>query len=104
LPRPTPAEPETCPTRLGAYDILGEIGRGGMAVVYKARQPVLDRIVALKRLRLREQDAADVARFLREAESLARVPHPNIVQVFEVGQGDGRPFLVLEFIGGGSLA
>lgn len=105
LPRPAPANaPEPCPTRLGTYDILGEIGRGGMAVVYKARQPVLDRIVALKRLRLRDQEDADAARFLREAESLARVPHPNIVQVFEVGQDGGRPFLVLEFVGGGSLA
>src|SRR5262245_50724695 len=73
--------PESCPTRLGLYDILAEIGRGGMAIVYKARQPLLDRIVALKRLRLRDQDDADVARFLREAESIARVPHPNIVQV-----------------------
>jgi eukaryotic-like serine/threonine-protein kinase len=103
LPRPALA-PEPCPARLGAYDILGEIGRGGMAVVYQARQPVLDRIVALKRLRLRDHEDADVARFLREAESLARVPHPNIVQVFEVAQEDGRPFLVLEFVGGGSLA
>jgi WD40 repeat protein/tRNA A-37 threonylcarbamoyl transferase component Bud32 len=97
-------DPEPCPTRLGCYDVLGEIGRGGMAVVYKARQPLLDRVVAIKRLRLRDQDDADVARFLREAESIARVPHPNIVQVFEVGQDDGRPFLVLEFVGGGSLA
>jgi WD40 repeat protein/tRNA A-37 threonylcarbamoyl transferase component Bud32 len=97
-------DPEPCPSRLGSYDILGEIGRGGMAVVYKARQPLLDRIVALKRLRPRDQDGADVARFLREAESIARVPHPHIVQVFEVGEDDGRPFLVLEFVGGGSLA
>lgn len=97
-------DPEPCPSRLGAYDILGEIGRGGMAVVYQARQPLLDRLVALKRLRLRDQDDADVVRFLREAESIARVPHPNIVQVFEVGHDDGRPFLVLEFVGGGSLA
>jgi serine/threonine protein kinase/WD40 repeat protein len=103
-PTSPPSAPEPCPTRLGTYDILGEIGRGGMAVVYKARQPVIGRVVALKRLRLRDHEAADVARFLREAESLARVPHPNIVQVFEVGEDDGRPFLVLEFVGGGTLA
>jgi WD40 repeat protein/tRNA A-37 threonylcarbamoyl transferase component Bud32 len=100
---PAPAA-EPCPSRLGSYDILGEIGRGGMAVVYKARQPVLDRVVAVKRLRYCDSDDTDVARFLREAESIARVPHPHIVQVIEVGQDDGRPFLVLEFVGGESLA
>jgi serine/threonine protein kinase/WD40 repeat protein len=101
---PPPAPDEPPPIRLGAFEILGEIGRGGMAVVYKARQPQLDRIVALKRLRPREGETTDFARFRREAETIARVPHPFIVQVFEVGEDDGSPFLVLEYIGGGSLA
>ncbi|CAN5381714.1 hypothetical protein BH11PLA2_BH11PLA2_49230 [soil metagenome] len=92
------------PAAIGEYEILGEIGRGGMSVVYKARQPRLGRIVAVKRLRLRDQDAADVARFLREAESIAAVPHPNIVQVFECGDDHGRPYFALEYVPGGSLA
>jgi WD40 repeat protein/tRNA A-37 threonylcarbamoyl transferase component Bud32 len=105
LSEDTPSlDPEPCPDRLGGYEILGEIGRGGMAVVYKARQPVLGRVVALKRLGPQARDGADVARFLREAESIARLPHPHIVQVFEVGEDAGRPFLVLEYVGGGSLA
>ncbi|HEY1376086.1 MAG TPA: protein kinase, partial [Gemmataceae bacterium] len=94
----------TCPTSIGDYEIIGEIARGGMAVVYKARQPHLGRVVAVKRMRFSDEDAADVERFFREAEAVARLHHPNIVQVFQVGEDGGRPFLALEYVPGPSLA
>ena len=102
--RGEPVRDAPCPDFIGGYEILGEIGRGGMSIVYKARQPKLGRLVALKRLRLRDQDEADIGRFLREAEAIAGVPHPNIVQIFELGDDAGRPFLALEYVPGGSLA
>ena len=87
------------------YEILGELGRGGMGVVYKARHLALNRIVALKMI-LAGAHTADRALtlFRREAESVARLQHPNIVQIFEVGEHEGRPFLSLEFVDGGSLS
>jgi tetratricopeptide (TPR) repeat protein/tRNA A-37 threonylcarbamoyl transferase component Bud32 len=86
------------------YEVLGELGRGGMGVVYKARQLVLNRVVALKMILSAEHARPqEVARLLREAEAAARLQHPNIVQIYEVGQQDGRPFLALEYADGGSL-
>ncbi len=86
------------------YEILGKLGEGGMGVVYKARHLQLNRIVALKMiLSGGHARAADIARFRTEAEAIARLQHPNIVQVYEVGQHDGTPFLALEFCAGGSL-
>ncbi|HEX5269035.1 MAG TPA: protein kinase, partial [Gemmataceae bacterium] len=86
------------------YEILGELGRGGMGVVYKARDRRLNRLVALK-LILAGAGAGqeDRVRFQREAEALASLQHPNIVQVHEVGQVGNTPFCVLEFVGGGTL-
>jgi tetratricopeptide (TPR) repeat protein len=87
------------------YEILGRLGRGGVGVVYKALQERLNRLVALKMLLVAAHaDAAQVARFRAEAEAQARVQHPNIVQIFEVGEADGWPYLALEFVDGGGLA
>jgi hypothetical protein len=87
------------------YDILGVLGRGGMGVVYEARQLDLDRVVALKVIRAGDHAGPDErARFRQEGLAAARLQHPNIVQVFDVGEHAGIPFLALEFVPGGSLA
>jgi WD40 repeat protein/tRNA A-37 threonylcarbamoyl transferase component Bud32 len=93
------------PSEVGQYVVLGEVGRGGMGVVYQARHRDLRRTVALKMI-LAGAFASEVQRqrFRREAELAARVQHPHIVQVYEVGLHDGRPFLAMEWVGGGSLA
>jgi WD40 repeat protein len=83
------------------YEIEAELGRGGMGVVHLARDMRLNRRVALKRLR--HEDPEERARFRAEAEAVARLSHPNIVQVYEVGEHAGRPFLALEYVDGGSL-
>jgi WD40 repeat protein len=85
------------------YEILDEVGRGGMGVVYRARHEGLNRLVALKMIRP-GGDLEERARFKLEAEAVARLQHPNIVQIFEVGEADGRPYCALEFADGGSLA
>jgi len=90
---------------LTGYDILARVGRGGMGIVYKARQLSLNRIVALKFLSNRGHHwAEERTRFRIEAEAVARLQHPNIVQIHEVAEQDGQPFLVLEYVEGGSLA
>jgi tRNA A-37 threonylcarbamoyl transferase component Bud32 len=87
------------------YEIGEEIGRGGMGVVYKARQAGLNRTVALKVILSGPYaNEAALARFRGEAEAVARLQHPAIVQVFELGQFEGRPFLAMEYVGCGSLA
>ena len=85
------------------YQLLGELGRGGVGVVYKARQIGLNRIVALKFVRASEIRAKDQARFQAEAEAAAALQHPNIAQIHEIGRCEGRPFLSLEYCAGGSL-
>jgi WD40 repeat protein len=100
-PATAPASPVAAPP---GYEILGELGRGGMGVVYQARQTKLDRLVALKLiLSGTHAGADDLARFKTEAEAIARLQHPNIVQIHEIGEQEGRPFFSLEFCAGGSL-
>jgi tetratricopeptide (TPR) repeat protein len=87
------------------YEVLGELGRGGTGVVYKARQVSLERTVALKVLLAGAHAGPEAARrFHAEAEAVARLQHPNIVQVFDHGDEAGHPFLALEYVEGGTLA
>ena len=102
---PLPRSHERIPHRFGAYEVLAEIGRGGMGVVYRARQTVPDRLVALKMIRpALWVTTADVRRFRTEAESAARLDHPNIVPIHEIGESDGHLFFSMKLCSGGNLA
>ncbi|MEO2091420.1 MAG: serine/threonine-protein kinase [Gemmataceae bacterium] len=92
-------------TAVPGYEVLGELGRGGMGVVYRAVHLKLNRPVALKMvLGDARADSQEVVRFLAEAGAVAAVKHPRVVGVYDFGETDGRPYLALEFCGGGTLA
>jgi serine/threonine protein kinase len=101
LPPPTPVE---IAPHFPQLEILECLGRGGMGVVYKARQPLLNRVVALKILaRDKEKDGLFAERFMREAQALARLNHPRIVTVHDFGEADGLYFLLMEYVDGLNL-
>ncbi|MGE0708048.1 MAG: serine/threonine-protein kinase [Planctomycetota bacterium] len=93
------------PSHFGRYEVLGELGRGGMGVVVRARNPVLGHEVALKVLvQARAARPDQRTRFLREGRAVARIQHPGVVNVLDAGEVDGTPYLALELVDGGSLA
>ncbi|WP_169973538.1 serine/threonine-protein kinase [Tautonia rosea] len=95
----------TKPTSIAGYDLLGELGRGGMGVIYRARQQGLNRLVALKVMRVGRLATDDEARRFRiEAEAAAGLRHPNIVRIFEVGCWHGEHYFSMELIEGGNLS
>jgi hypothetical protein len=102
----TPTVDQPLPEHIGRYRLLGRLGAGGMGTVYRAHDPHLDRIVALKVPRLdgpAEQRAARVQRFQREARAAARILHPNVCPIFDVGEHDGAAFVVMAYVEGLSL-
>jgi tetratricopeptide (TPR) repeat protein len=99
IPRPHGVPPE-----IAGYEVLRELGRGAMGIVYKARQLRLDRIVALKMILAgAHAGPMQLGRFETEARAVARLQHPHIVQIFEVGEHEGKPFLCLEYVEGNNL-
>ena len=88
--------------RVAGYDLLEVLGYGGMGVVYKARHLRLNRLVALKMIRAGSlAKPEDLARFAIEAEAIARISHPNIIQIYDIGEVGGLPFVALELLEGG---
>jgi eukaryotic-like serine/threonine-protein kinase len=101
-PKPAPLEQGVT---VGGYELLGVIAHGGMGVVYKARHTRLDRLAAIKMVLAGAHASPDqLARFRAEAQVVASLQHPNIVQLYEVGEHDHMPYIALEFVEGGSLA
>src|SRR5580704_14284658 len=95
-----PGHPESiCP-----YRVTGKLGEGGMGIVYSAHDSRLDRPVAVKTIRASGDDDSGRKRFLREAQSAARVTHPNICRIYDIGEEVGRPFLVMELLEGEPLS
>jgi tetratricopeptide (TPR) repeat protein len=105
LPGAVGVAPGVTPPALPGYVLLGELGRGGMGVVYQARQVGLNRLVAIKMiLAAHHAGVHEVARFRKEAAAAARLQHPNIVQIYAIGEHAGLPYFSLEYVNGGSLA
>lgn len=100
-----PARPARALPEIPGYAVLEELGRGSMGVVYKARHLKLDRLVAVTMILIGAHAGDEECdRFRIEAEAIARLHHPNIVQIYEVGEAEGRPYIALEYVDGGSLA
>jgi serine/threonine protein kinase len=93
----------TAPSRIGRYAVLGPLGQGAMGVVYRGRDEALERDVALKVMSAAVADAEGRARFLREARAAARLQHPNIITIYELGEHEGAPFMALELLEGCDL-
>ena len=90
--------------KIGKYEILSELGQGGMGTVYKARDPFINRIVALKTINPElVSDPEILKRFYREAQSAGTLEHANIVTIYDMGEGDGRPYIAMQFVEGESL-
>src|SRR6266478_2635774 len=99
------AQPGAPLPEIPGYEVLAILGRGGHGIVYRVRHLKLKRLAALKMLLTGEYaSSAELARFMREAEAIAALQHTNIVQIYDVGEVDGRPYFTMEFVGGGSLA
>jgi WD40 repeat protein len=107
LAKPNGSAPDTSSATLPnvpGFQILDVLGRGGMGVVYRAREQGLQRLVALKMVRAgADASPEDLLRFRIEGETVARLQHPHIVQIFEVGTHQGQPYIALEYVEGGSL-
>ena len=91
------------PDHVGRFRVLELVGEGAMGVVFRGRDESLDRDVALKVMRAQSAEADDKERFLREARSVARLQHPNIVTVYELGDHQGAPFIAMELLEGVDL-
>src|SRR5262245_8671680 len=103
-PVPGPATPRPAPARVGPYRIERTLGQGGMGVVYAAHDERLDRPVALKMIGVLAPDDQARKRFAREARAAARINHPHVCQIYEVGEDGGDPFIAMELLAGESLS
>src|SRR5262249_52448398 len=97
-----PVSPRQHPAAIGRYEIIDALGRGGMGVVYRARDPRIGRMVAIKLLRISDEGIAE--RFLQEARSAGNLNHRNIVTIYDYGEHEEQPFIVMEFVDGTTLA
>jgi serine/threonine-protein kinase len=90
--------------KLGKYELLGELGHGAMGVVYRARDPIINRLVALKTITIGvADDPALLQRFYREAQSAGGLQHPNIVTIYDMGEAGNLPYIAMELVEGENL-